>query len=422
MNKNNLTYIHEIWTKANSFYGQTNPIDLIKNYGSPLYVYNENILRQRCRDLKNLIPYPNFRVNYSAKANTNPSLLRIVRSEGLSVDAMSAGEIFLELQAGYQPEEIFFVGNNVSDDEIAYAVKTGVLFSADSLSQLERYGRLNPGGKVAVRINPGIGAGHHEKVITAGDKTKFGINPVFIDEIKSILTRYQLRLVGINQHIGSHFMSANSFLKAVSFILAFAADFPDLEFVDLGGGFGIPYHKERGEKPMNLKSFGKKLQKSLDLEIKKSDRQLTIMIEPGRYVAAECGVLLGQVHAIKESGGKKYIGTDLGFNVLVRPIMYDAYHDLEIYSDTARNTTITETVTVVGNICESGDIIAKDRTLPVIAEGDILGVLDAGAYGMSMSSNYNCRLKPAEVLIDSQGHDHLIRKRDQLEDLVRQFI
>lgn len=413
--------VHNIWTKDIQFYGKTNPVQLIEKYGSPLYVYSEKVLRERCKELKQLISYPKFKVNYSAKANTNLSLLKIVREEGLLIDAMSPGEIFIELKAGYKPEDILFISNNVSDEEMLYAIKAGVLISVDSLAQLKQYGRLNPGGKVAVRINPGVGAGHHEKVVTGGKNTKFGVDPGSVHEMKDILVRNELKLAGLNQHIGSLFMTADSYIEAASFMLEFAEKFQDLEFVDLGGGFGIPYQKEAGEKRLDLKVLGARLQTLVDDWLKRTQFDITIKIEPGRYTVAECGVLLGQVHSVKKNGPKKFIGTDLGFNVLIRPAMYDAHHDIEIYNAHSRSIDRTEVVTIVGNICETGDILAKNRNLPLIQEGDILGVLDSGAYGMVMSSNYNCRLRPAEVLITADGNDVLVRRRDEMEDLVRHF-
>jgi diaminopimelate decarboxylase len=415
-------YVHDIWTNIANFFGIANPLELIKKYGTPLFVYNESIVRARCRALKQIINYENFRVNYSAKANTNLSILRIIRDEGLSVDAMSPGEIFIELKAGFAPDDILFICNNVSDEEIAFAVDAGVLVSVDSISQLARFGRLHRGGKVAVRINPGIGAGHHEKVITGGKNTKFGVDPVYIDDLKDTLKLYDLHLVGINQHIGSLFMTSETYIQAASFLLSFAENFPELAFVDFGGGFGIPYHKEAGEKSLDLQEVGTKLQDLVDGWIKKTDRRIGIKIEPGRFIVAECGVLLGTVHTIKENGGNRYIGTDIGFNVLARPILYNAYHDIEVYSETARENAGEEIVTIVGNICETGDIIAKNRTLPMIVEGDIVGILDAGAYGMVMSSNYNCRLRPAEVLINTRGEDVLIRRREELNDLTAYFL
>lgn len=414
-------YINHVWTQDVAFYGNTNPMALIEKYGSPLYVYNEQILRAQCHKLKSIVAYPKLKINYSAKANTNLHLLKIIHDEGLLVDAMSPGEIFIELRAGFKPEDILFISNNVSSEEMSFAIKAGVLISVDSLSQLETYGKLNPGGKVAARINPGVGAGHHEKVVTAGKHTKFGIDPSFIDELKNILTRYNLNLVGLNQHIGSLFMSGQAYLEAASVLLSIAHQFPNLEFVDLGGGFGIPYHKQDGENPLDLKILGKQLQDLIDGFTSSINRQLTIKLEPGRYTVAECGVLLGQVNAVKKNGERTYAGTDLGFNVLIRPAMYNSHHDIEVYNQTPRGTSNIEPVTIVGNICETGDIIAKDRLLPSIIEGDVLGIMDAGAYGMVMSSNYNCRLRPAEVLIDKNGNDILIRKREELEDLVRHF-
>ncbi len=172
---------------------------------------------------------------------------------------------------------------------------------------------------------------------------------------------------------------------------------------------------------MDLTILGGQLQQVIDSHVSTKTKQLTIKLEPGRFTVAECGILLGQVNAVKKNGIRSYAGTDLGFNVLIRPAMYDAYHDIEVYSLTPRLPSSPEPVTIVGNICETGDIIAKDRSLPGIEKGDVLGIMDAGAYGMVMSSNYNCRLRPAEVLIDKNGTDVLIRKREELEDLIRQF-
>jgi diaminopimelate decarboxylase len=414
-------YVQNIWTKGVDFFGKMNPIELAEKYGTPLYVYNETILRNRCNDLKNILNYDKFRINYSAKANTNLAILRIINDEGLLVDAMSPGEIFIELKAGFKPKNILFICNNVSDEEIAFAIKAGVLVSVDSISQLARYGKINRGGKVAVRINPGVGAGHHEKVITGGKNTKFGVDPILIDDLKATLKQYDLQLIGINQHIGSLFMTSDIYVQAAFFLLEFAEHFPNIEFIDFGGGFGIPYHKESGEKPLDLKELGKQLQKLVDAWVSKNGKEIIIKVEPGRFTVAECGVLLGKVHSIKMNGGKKYIGTDIGFNVLARPIMYDSYHDIEIYGTAKRDKSNKEAVTIVGNICETGDIIAKDRSLSKTIEGDIVGILDAGAYGMVMSSNYNCRLRPAEILIDKNGKDILIRKRDELKDLIKHF-
>ena len=416
-----MNYVWAKTTKETGFFGNTNPVELVEKYGSPLYVYNEMIFRQRCREMRDLVSYKNFVVNYSVKANTNISLLKIAKEEGLHVDVVSTGEIYICKKAGFKPEDIFYVSNNASAEELQYAINEGVLTSVDSITQLELFGKLNPGGEIAIRLNPGVGAGHHQKVITAGKKTKFGIELRFVDDVKEIVKKYNLKVVGINQHVGSLFMDGQSFIEAVEAVVEAAKQFEDLKFIDLGGGYGIPYKKQDGEKSIDLKELGERVDRRISKLVENYGRDIYFKIEPGRYISAECGVLLGSAYAVKTNYEYKYIGTDLGFNVLVRPVMYGSHHDIEIYRKSDQKSEKKETVRIVGNICETGDIIAKDRELPEIFEGDIIGVMDAGAYGFTMSSNYNSRLRPAEVLITKNGSDVLVRRRDTFEDLVKNY-
>lgn len=400
------------------FFAGNNVETLIEKFGSPLYVYNENILRDRCKQMANLVKKVDFKANYSTKANSNISLLKIIKDEGLNADAMSPGEIYALKKAGFKKEQIFYVSNNVSIDEMKYAVQEGILTSVDSISQLEQYAKLNPGGNVCVRFNPGIGAGHHQKVITGGKKTKFGVSPEFIPDVKEILKKYKLKMVGVNQHIGSLFMKGDAFIEGVKSILNIAKNFDDLEFIDLGGGFGIPYKRADGEKRLNLDALRNELEDVLLDWLKDYKGDVCFKTEPGRYVTAECGLILTRVNSIKDNYESKYIGTDLGFNLLARPVMYDSYHEIEIF----RNGELVQegqmqTVNVVGNICETGDVLARDRNLLKIEPNDCLAVLDAGAYGFCMSSNYNNRTRPAEVLITSKGEIRLIRRRENLDDL-----
>ena len=404
-------------TDAGNFYMGISPVELAEKYGSPLYVYNENILRERCREMKSLIDYKNFKVNYSAKANSNVHLLKIIREEGLDIDAMSPGEILAELKAGFKPEQIFFISNNVSAWEMKFAVERNIKISVDSLSQLELYGKTNPGGKVAVRINPGVGAGHHKSVITGGSDTKFGINVEYLPQIMEILKKYNLSIDGINTHIGSLFMEGSPYIKAAETVLAFAKNFDDLDFADFGGGYGIPYRKQEGEARLDLKEMGARLSALVHKFVAEYGKEIAVKIEPGRYITAECGVALGTVHAVKHNGAAKYAGTDIGFNALARPVMYDAYHEIEVYRGSDKKSEKDEVITIVGNICETGDVLAKDRKLPQIFEEDIIGVLDAGAYGFVMSSSYNQRPRAAEVLICADGSVKVIREREKLEDL-----
>ncbi len=393
-------------------------LELVDRYGSPLYVYDETILRNRCRELKALLPNKNFRVNYSAKANTNLEILKIVHDDGLLVDAMSPGEIYIEMLAGYQPDEILYIGNNVSAEEMQYAIDRDILVSVDSLSQLETYGMINPNSRVAVRFNSGVGTGHHEKVVTGGKKTKFAVQKDFVPQVKELLKKYNLTLAGINQHIGSFFLRPDEYVDGVRALLEIAVQFPGMEFIDFGGGFGIPYETSHR---LDLAELGRMLDETLDGFLAEYDnKDILFKIEPGRYIVAECGVLLGTVHSVKDNYGRRYVGTDLGFNVLQRPMIYDSYHHVDCVKRNGK-TKETEIVYIAGNICESGDLIAKERDLYRADIGDVIAVKDAGAYGFAMASNYNCRMLPAEVLIDQNGKDRLIRKRETLEDLVRQF-
>jgi len=416
--------IRSAYTDELAFFGRTTPQQLTAAYGSPLYVYNETILRRSCRDMLQLSTHPGFRVNYSAKANSNPSLLRIIREEGCLVDAMSPGELHMNLHAGFTPEQILYVCNNVSEAELKNAAGHGLLVSVDSLAQLELYGCVNRGGKVMLRFNPGIGAGHHQNVVTAGKATKFGISPGEIDQARALLAKHELALAGLNQHIGSLFMEPGGYLDAMDWLLAFAAalrpeEFARLEILDFGGGFGIPYRKYGNEARLDMAALGAGIHERICAFAAQTGYKGRFYVEPGRYIAAECGLLLGTVHAVKSNAGRRYVGTDLGFNTLMRPVMYASHHDIEIYRAAGEADDGSLAQTIVGNICESGDILAEDQELPEIRINDILGVLDAGAYGFAMCSNYNLRLRPAEALIGADGSCRLIRRRDSLDDLLR---
>ncbi|MCL1877458.1 MAG: diaminopimelate decarboxylase [Defluviitaleaceae bacterium] len=424
-------------TQNFNFYQGHDPHELVKEFGSPLYVYNERILRERCRDMRNLSSYPKFVANYAVKTNSNLSLLRIIREEGLRTDISSEGEAVAALAAGFLPEEMLFILNGVSAAELAFAAKIGATVSVDSLSQLETLGKVNLGGRIFLRFNSGVGGGHHEKVVTGGDGTKFGIMPDYIAEVKKLLNKYDLKLIGVNQHVGSY-VSDKLYLEGVSAILSLAKQFEDLEYIDFGGGFVVPYHKQNGEKPIELNKIRERLDTLLFDFAKDYGKELTFMIEPGRYIVAECAVLLGTVHSLKNCGTKKYAGTDLGFSVFKRPTVYDAHHDIELYpaahggegrrvhpSEPSTSVSKPEAVSVplekiniVGNQCETGDFITRDRELPPLCEGDILGVLDAGAYGYSMACQYNHRARPAEILIGRDSSVKLIRRRDTYEDML----
>ncbi len=414
-----LNTLRSTYTDGLEFFGKLSPYELAAKYGTPLYIYNEKILRERCRDLLALSDHPGFAVNYSVKANANLALLRIIRSEGLIADSMSPGEVYIAMQAGFSADQILYVCNNVSGEEMRYPLERGILVSVDSLRQLEELGKVNRGGKAVVRFNPGIGAGHHKKVITAGAETKFGIGAGDIPEMQDILARYEMKLAGVNQHIGSLFLDPQGYLDAVDVLLDLARAFlPDLELIDFGGGFGIPYQKYAGQARLDLTGMAREFDARIKAFSRETGYRGRFLIEPGRYISAECGLLLGAVHNTKNNGNIRFVGTDLGFNTLMRPVLYGSFHDIEIYREGAGPDNNLMPQTLVGNICESGDILAKDRELPEMQVGDLVAALDAGAYGYVMSSSYNQRLRPAEVLIDEKGDDILIRRRETLEDLL----
>lgn len=410
------------YIEAIDFFKGNKPEDIVEKYGTPLYVYNEDILRDRMHTVSQIITKYEFHSNYSIKANTNLNILKIALSEGLYADAMSTGEMEMLIKAGFPSEKIFFVSNNVSKDELQFAIDHDIMVSLDSLDQLELFGSINKGGKCAVRINPGVGAGHHEKVVTAGKKTKFAIAEEDIDKIFDIAKKYDLKIAGINQHVGSLFMDPEPFLQAVSNFLRIAKKFENLEFIDFGGGYGIPYHKLDDEQKFPMESFKAEFEKLIDVFVEEYGYAPLFKTEPGRFCVAESCVILGRVHATKQNSGVHYAGTDIGMNVLVRPSMYDSWHDIEVIRDNkivARDNLTEQTVT--GNICESGDILAKNRMLPEIKTGDLVAVLDAGAYGYAMCSSYNSRPRPAEVLVKSNGELQVIRRRETIEDLMRMF-
>lgn len=410
------------YTDSVNFFGKTTPLALIREFGSPLYVYNENILLQRCKELLALSSHPGFRVCYSGKANANLALLRIIRNSGLHADAMSPGELALQLAAGFTAADLIYVCNNVSVEEMRNAVDHGLLISLDSLDQIDLFGRNFPGRKIMVRLNPGFGAGHHQKVITGGAKTKFGVRGDEFGQLHDLLNRHNLALAGINQHIGSLFMEAGPYLEAVEWLLETARFFMGLEIIDFGGGFGIPYHKYENQPRLDMAELGGKLDALLKKWAGENNYSGKFIIEPGRYTCAECGLVLGTVHAVKRNGDIHFAGTDIGFNVLARPMIYDSFHDVEVYREGAGPDETLQEQTIVGNICESGDILAKDRLLPVIKTGDVIAMLDAGAYGFSMASPYTQRVRPAEVLVNADGSHRLIRRRETIDDIMRMFV
>ncbi len=404
------------------FIGEVAASDLAKRFGTPLYVYDGETIRLRVRRLLQGITCRPLKIYYAAKANTNLTILKIIREEGsesIGIDAVSPGEVALALKAGFRPGQVMFTSTSVTDEEMKFAISKKVLVNCDSLSQLERYGRLNPDSNVCFRINPDVGAGHHGHVITGGPESKFGIWADDVPKAFAIAAKYGLKIVGMHQHIGSGILETDKFLMAMKVLLSVINKHKDelgsLEFVDFGGGIGVPYRPD--QKPISLKEFGAAVSSLFAGFCSSFGRRLMLIIEPGRFLVAESGVLLCTVNTVKQTQKHKFIGVDTGFNHLIRPAMYGSYHPL-VVADRCTSEK-TEKVAVCGNVCESGDVFTRDehgivdRELPPIIEGDVLAILVAGAYGFSMASNYNTRPRPAEVLVS--GRDvRVIRKREDM--------
>ncbi|MFQ6096033.1 MAG: diaminopimelate decarboxylase [Candidatus Bathyarchaeia archaeon] len=397
-------------------------LKLADEFDTPLYVMSETKIRENYRRLKSalLCNYDKIRILYSAKANTSLSILRILEKEGAGLDAVSPGEVFLAFKAGFPSIRILYTGTSVRDDELKYLIKEGVTINVDSTSQLKRLLRLTTPDILSVRINPELGAGHHEHVITAGKMSKFGIwedDAVKAYEIAKIagVSRF-----GIQMHIGSGIMSIELFIPAAEKFLEIAKNIHerigvDFDFIDFGGGIGVSYRP--GEKEIDLNIFSDKLVGLFKRKVEEYSLDAPeLWLEPGRYLVAEAGVLLTRVNTVKSTPFRRFIGVDAGFNTLIRPAMYGSYHHILVANKLDNPTT--EEYDVVGPLCESGDVFARGRLLPKLAEGDLLAILNAGAYGFSMSSQYNSRLRASELLV-KEGHYEIIRERETFEDLLK---
>jgi diaminopimelate decarboxylase len=387
--------------------GEVEADHLAREYGTPLYVYEEEVIRSRFADFVQAIPYPALRIHYACKANSNIAILQLLRSLGANAETVSRGEILLAFKAGFAPAQILHTCSNISVDELRFVIDSGVVVNLDSLGQLRHYGEFSPGASVSIRINGGIGAGHHPHVITGGPDSKFGIDVSQLDEAKALAQKCQLRIVGVHQHIGSNVLDAALLIEAMKTVLDSAVRFTGLEFVDFGGGLGVPYRPD--DKPLDVRRFGALSAELFDLFCRSYGKRLDMVLEPGRYLVAEAGTLLAAVTDVKKTRSHTFVGVDTGFNHLIRPAMYGAYHPILNASHVAGGEQV---VWVAGNLCESGDLLARDRAITECREGDILAILNAGAYGFSMSSNYNARPRPAEVMVCG-GRARVIRPREE---------
>lgn len=387
--------------------------DLCKEFGTPLYVYNGAKITSQYERLKSAFAGVNVKIKYAAKALTNQAILKLLRKAGAGIDVVSLQELELGLRAGFQPSDIMFTPNCVAFEEIRAAIKLGVTINIDNIPFLAQFGvEFGSSYPVCIRLNPHIEAGGNFKIMTGHKASKFGISIDQINEVYEVVKKYDLNVAGVHVHSGSDFKSADAFIKAADVLFGVAKNFPNLKFLDFGSGFKVAYKVD--DHATDIEELGKKMTSHFQTFCQSYGRELELWFEPGKFLVSESGYLFCTANVVKPTPAATFVGVDTGLNHLIRPMMYGAYHSIINISNPSG---AVQPYNVVGYICET-DTFGTDMSMAEVKAGDIIGMLNAGAYGFSMSSNYNSRFRPAEVLIH-EGKAHLIRKREIMEDLLR---
>ncbi|NRB84350.1 MAG: diaminopimelate decarboxylase [Winogradskyella sp.] len=387
-------------------------LNIAKEFGSPVYVYDaDTIINQYKRLTSAFSKVNNLKINYAVKALSNISVLKLFNSLGSGIDTVSIQEVQLGLRAGFKPENIIFTPNGVSLEEIENVAKLGVQINIDNLSILEQFGTKYPNIPVCIRINPHVMAGGNTNISVGHIDSKFGISIHQIPLLLRIVENTGMHINGIHMHTGSDILDIDVFLYASEILFETAKNFKNLDFIDFGSGFKVPYKSDDIE--TNIEELGKKLSKRFNEFCKSYGKDLTLAFEPGKFLVSEAGVFLAKVNVVKQTTSTVFAQVDSGFNHLIRPMLYGSQHDiLNISNPKGRERFYS----VVGYICET-DTFANNRRINEINQGDILCFKNAGAYCYSMASNYNSRYRPAEVLV-YKGEAHLIRKRETFEDIL----
>lgn len=386
--------------------------NLAKEFGTPLYVYDADIIKnQYNRLVKAFKSVKKVKLNYACKANTNLNILKFIKSIGSGLDTVSIQEVQLGLRAGFEPKEIIYTPNGVSFQEIKQAVQLGVRINIDNLSILETFGHEIKNYPVCIRINPHIMAGGNTKISTGHIDSKFGISIHQLPHVLRIVNNTGIKVEGVHMHTGSDILDVEVFLKGAEILFNVAKEFHDLDYIDFGSGFKVAY--KEGDHETDINYLGKKLGERFNEFQKTYPHELTLMFEPGKFLVSQSGFFIVSVNVIKQTTSTVFAEVDSGFNHLIRPMFYNAHHTITNLSNPEGRHRF---YTVVGYICET-DTFGTNRKIREIHEGDLLCFQNAGAYCFSMSSNYNSRLKPAEVLL-LNGKPHLIRRRENLDDLL----
>jgi diaminopimelate decarboxylase len=391
-------------------------IDLVEKYGTPVYVYQSSRMKKQYERMISAFKDVNIRIHFACKALNNINILKLFRNLGSGLDAVSIQEVLLGLKVGFDPSDIIFTPNCVSIEEIGEGVNLGVKINIDNISILEQFGNQY-GSKVPVciRINPHIMAGGHNKISTGHIDSKFGISIYQMPHVHRVIESTGIRVEGLHMHTGSDILDVEVFLRGADIMFDVAKSFPGLDYIDFGSGFKVPYKPD--DYSTDIESLGKELTKKFRKFCREYGKDLKLFFEPGKFLVSESGYFFARVNVLKQTLSTVFAGLNTGLNHLIRPMFYDAYHQILNVSNPKGKLRI---YTVVGYICET-DTFGWDRKINEIREGDILVFKNAGAYCFTMSSNYNMRLRPPEVLV-YDGKDYLVREKETLDDLLKNQI
>ena len=387
-------------------------ISAAKTYGSPLYVYDADQMKANYRQFTEAFKVEKLKVHYACKALNNQAVLKLFRSLGAGLDCVSIEEVQLGLKAGFQAKEILFTPNNISTEEYEEAIALGVKINVDNLYTLEYFGMNHPDVPIYIRINPHLMAGGNHHISVGHIDSKFGISIHQLPNIERIVQKLNIHVMGIHVHTGSDILDADVFIKAAELVFSVVERFDTVTHIDFGSGFKVAYRPE--DLHTDIDAFGKKFSEAFNDFCEKQEKAYTLEFEPGKYVVSNAGYFVTKSNLIKQTTSCTFVGLDTGFNHLVRPMFYNAYHHIENLSNPTGEKKVYN---VVGYVCET-DSFASDRIISEVRKGDLLVFKNAGAYCATMASNYNSRPRPAEVLI-VDGKDHLIKRRETLEDLMR---
>jgi diaminopimelate decarboxylase len=391
---------------------KTQLLELAKKYGSPIYVYDtDKIESQYNRLTAAFSTVKSLKLNYAVKALSNINILKFFKNIGAGLDTVSIQEVQLGLTTGIDPKKIIFTPNGVSLKEIEEVAKMGVQINIDNLSILELFGQKHPEIPVCIRINPHIMAGGNSKISVGHIDSKFGISIHQVPHIKRVVENTGMNINGIHMHTGSDILDIDTFLRATEILFDVAKQFDDIDFIDFGSGFKVPY--KEGDISTDIEQLGLQLSERFNEFCVEYGKEITLMFEPGKFLVSDAGVFLAKVNVVKQTTSTVFAHVDSGFNHLVRPMMYDSYHHITNISNPEGRDRY---YSVVGYICET-DTFGSNRRIAEISEEDVLCFHNAGAYCFSMASNYNSRYLPAEVMVH-QGKDYLIRKRQTIQDIL----